>query len=58
VAWVAQVIAQEPKAVADIKAGKLTASGRLVGMAMKLSGGKADPAQIKAEVFRQLGVPG
>jgi aspartyl-tRNA(Asn)/glutamyl-tRNA(Gln) amidotransferase subunit B len=57
-AWVAQAITQEPKAVADVQAGKLAASGRLVGVTMKLSGGKCDPAQAKAEVFRQLGIQG
>jgi aspartyl-tRNA(Asn)/glutamyl-tRNA(Gln) amidotransferase subunit B len=57
-AWVAQVIAGEAKTVADIRAGKTAAVGRLVGATMKLSGGKADPAAVKAEVLRQLGIAG
>ena len=55
-AWVAQAIAQEAKAVADLQAGKLTAVGRLVGTTMKLSGGKGDPAAARAEIGKQLGV--
>jgi aspartyl-tRNA(Asn)/glutamyl-tRNA(Gln) amidotransferase subunit B len=54
-AWVAQVISAEPKAVADIKSGKPSAIGRLVGATMKLSGGKADPNAIKTEILKQLG---
>jgi aspartyl-tRNA(Asn)/glutamyl-tRNA(Gln) amidotransferase subunit B len=52
---VAEAIAKEPKAADDVRAGKLAAAGRLVGVAMKLSGGKADPAAVKAEVLKQLG---
>ncbi len=54
--WVAQTIAAEPKVVADVKGGKLAAIGRLVGVTMKRSGGKADPNQVKAELAKQLGV--
>lgn len=56
-AWVAQAITQEAKAAADVRAGKLTAIGRLVGTTMKLAGGKANPADVKAEVLTQLGQP-
>ena len=52
--WVAQVIAAEPKAVADIKGGNEKAIGRLVGATMKLSGGKAEPNAVKAEILKQL----
>ena len=38
--WVKQAIAAEPKVVADVQGGKLAALGRLVGVTMKLSGGK------------------
>jgi aspartyl-tRNA(Asn)/glutamyl-tRNA(Gln) amidotransferase subunit B len=55
-AWVAQCIAQEAKVVADVQAGKLAAVGRLVGVTMKLSGGKCDPNAVKAELFKQLGI--
>jgi aspartyl-tRNA(Asn)/glutamyl-tRNA(Gln) amidotransferase subunit B len=57
-AWVKQAIDQEPKVVADVKGGKLAAIGRLVGVTMKLSGGKTDPNAVKAELMKQLGVQG
>ncbi len=56
--WVAQAIAQEPKVVADIQGGKLAALGRLVGVTMKLSGGKTEPNLVKAELVKQLGIQG
>jgi aspartyl-tRNA(Asn)/glutamyl-tRNA(Gln) amidotransferase subunit B len=55
-AWVAACIKQEDKVVADVKGGKLAAIGRLVGVTMKLSGGKAEPNAVKAEILKQLGV--
>jgi aspartyl-tRNA(Asn)/glutamyl-tRNA(Gln) amidotransferase subunit B len=54
--FAAQAIAQEAKVVADIQAGKLAAVGRLVGVTMKLSGGKLNPNEVKAELAKQLGV--
>jgi len=54
-AWVKQALEQEPKAAADVKAGKDSAIGRLVGVTMKLSGGKTDPNAVKAEILKQLG---
>lgn len=56
--WVKQAIAQEPKVVADVQGGKLAALGRLVGVTMKISGGKTDPNAVKAELMKQLGVQG
>ena len=56
--WVAQCIQQEAKVVADVRGGKTAAIGRLVGVTMKLSGGKADPNAVKAELLKQLGVAG
>ena len=53
---VTQAIAQEAKVVADIQGGKLAAVGRLVGVTMKLSGGKFNPNDVKAELAKQLGV--
>jgi aspartyl-tRNA(Asn)/glutamyl-tRNA(Gln) amidotransferase subunit B len=53
--WVAQVIQTEAKAAADVKAGKTAAIGRLVGVTMKLSGGKAEPNAVKTEILKQLG---
>ena len=55
-AWVAQVITQEDKVVADIRGGKVAAIGRLVGVTMKLSGGTAEPNAVKVELMKQLGV--
>jgi aspartyl-tRNA(Asn)/glutamyl-tRNA(Gln) amidotransferase subunit B len=54
--WVKQCLEQEPKVVADIKGGKMAAIGRLVGVTMKLSGGKTDPNAVKAEIAKQLGI--
>ncbi len=55
--WVSQAIIQEAKVVADLKGGKMAALGRLVGVTMKLSGGKAEPNAVKAELTKQLGLP-
>lgn len=41
--FVAQVLAENPKAVADYKSGKTNVVGWLMGQVMKLSGGKASP---------------
>ena len=57
--FVAQTIPQGVKVVKvveDIKGGKLSAVGRLVGVTMKLSGGKLNPNDVKAELGKQLGV--
>ena len=42
-AWVAAALAANPQALADLKAGRSQALGALVGAAMKLSRGKANP---------------
>jgi len=55
--WVAQAITQEAKVAADFRGGKQAAIGRLVGVTMKLAGGRADPNAVKAELLRQLGAP-
>jgi aspartyl-tRNA(Asn)/glutamyl-tRNA(Gln) amidotransferase subunit B len=44
--WVAQALAANPKAAADLKAGKEAAIGSIVGGVMKLSKGKANPALV------------
>ena len=44
--WVAQAVAANPKAAADLKGGKEAAIGSLVGAVMKLSKGKANPALV------------
>ncbi|MBA2482130.1 MAG: Asp-tRNA(Asn)/Glu-tRNA(Gln) amidotransferase subunit GatB [Planctomycetes bacterium] len=55
-AWVKQALAQEPKVVADVQGGKTAAIGRLVGVTMKVAGGKAEPNAVKAEICKQLGI--
>ncbi|MBL0928041.1 MAG: Asp-tRNA(Asn)/Glu-tRNA(Gln) amidotransferase subunit GatB [Phycisphaerales bacterium] len=57
-AWVDQAIANQPRSADDVRAGKTAALGRLVGEVMKLSGGKADGAAVRAALMRQLGVGG
>jgi len=42
------VIAQNEKSVADFKGGKQQALGFLVGQAMKLSKGRANPERLNA----------
>ncbi len=44
--WVKQALAANPKAAADLKAGKQAAIGRVVGDVMKRSQGKANPALV------------
>ena len=51
---VADVIAENPKVVADFKAGKKASAGFLVGQVMKRSGGKADPKMVSAMVEAAL----
>ena len=53
-AIVEQVIAENPSAVADIKAGKQNALKYLVGAAMKASKGKADPEAVRKLIDDRL----
>ena len=46
-AYVQQAIAAHPEMVAGYRAGKLTLSKALMGAAMSLSGGKANPAKLQ-----------
>jgi aspartyl-tRNA(Asn)/glutamyl-tRNA(Gln) amidotransferase subunit B len=43
-AWLGEALAADPQAAADLKSGKERAVGVLMGAAMKLSQGRADPA--------------
>ena len=54
--WVAQAIANNPKPVEDVKSGKMSAVGRIIGETMKASGGKADPKAVRGEIMKQLGI--
>ena len=54
-AFVDQAIAANPKTVEDYRGGKKAAFGRLMGEAMKASGGKANPALVKEILLKKLG---
>ena len=54
--WCAQVLSENAPIVDQIKGGKLQAVGRLVGNVMKLSGGTADAAQVRAKLLDMIGV--
>nr|MCU0689410.1 hypothetical protein [Phycisphaerales bacterium] len=53
-AWVRGAIEAQPGAAADVRAGKDAAIGRLVGAAMKLSGGAGDAAELRAMLIKSL----
>lgn len=53
---VEQVIADNPKPVADVQAGEMKAIGFLVGQVMKASQGKANPGLAQQLIKKQLGV--
>ncbi|MDE2040485.1 MAG: Asp-tRNA(Asn)/Glu-tRNA(Gln) amidotransferase subunit GatB [Elusimicrobia bacterium] len=44
--WIEQALRAQPQAAADLKSGKERAIGSLVGVVMKLSKGKANPARV------------
>ena len=52
--WVEAAMAENAQAVADLKAGKEAAIGRLVGSVMKKSAGKANPALIQKLIRARL----
>ncbi len=51
---VAQVLADNPKAAADVQSGELKAIGFLVGQVMKASHGKANPGLAQQLIRKQL----
>lgn len=53
---VAQVLADNPKPVEDIRNGEMKAIGFLVGQVMKASQGKANPALAQQLIKQQLGI--
>jgi len=55
-AVVAEVIAANPKAADDVRAGEMKAIGFLTGQVMKASQGKANPALAGELIRKQLGV--
>jgi aspartyl-tRNA(Asn)/glutamyl-tRNA(Gln) amidotransferase subunit B len=57
-AIVKDVIAQNPDAIAQVRAGKNNAFGFLVGQAMKSSSGKGNPKIINELLRRELASSG
>ncbi|GGI99822.1 aspartyl/glutamyl-tRNA(Asn/Gln) amidotransferase subunit B [Alicyclobacillus cellulosilyticus] len=53
-----EVIANNPKSVADYQGGKEKALGALVGQIMKATKGKANPAVVNKLLLERLGKPG
>lgn len=53
---VQQVLAENEKAAADIRAGEMKAIGFLVGQVMKASGGRANPGVVQQIIKQELGV--
>jgi aspartyl-tRNA(Asn)/glutamyl-tRNA(Gln) amidotransferase subunit B len=49
-----QVLAANPRAVDDVKRGKMAAVGALVGSVMKATGGKANPALVNSLLREKL----
>jgi aspartyl-tRNA(Asn)/glutamyl-tRNA(Gln) amidotransferase subunit B len=54
-AFVDQALAANAKTVEDYRGGKKAAFGRLMGEAMKASGGKANPQLVKEILLKKLG---
>jgi len=52
---VAQVIAANPQAVADFRAGKAQSAKFLVGQVMRLTQGRANPAMATEMINKKLG---
>ena len=53
-AWCAEAIAAQPQALADYRAGKTAALGRLVGHVMKASQGQADAKAARARLIELI----
>ncbi len=54
-AWIAEVLSQNEKIVAEIRAGKQQAIGRLVGEVMKKAGGSADAKTVREALVAAIG---
>ena len=52
--WITDVLSENPKVVAEFKAGKESSAMFLVGQVMKKSQGKANPAKVQSMVRRKL----
>lgn len=53
-AWIQVVIQNNPSQVAELKTGKEKLLGYLVGQVLKLSGGKANPGQVKDLLLQKI----
>ena len=56
--WCQQAIAANAKAAEDFRGGNARALGALVGAVMKLSGGRANPKGVNAQLIKSLGAGG
>ncbi len=52
--WIAEVLSENPKVVAEFKGGKETSAMFLVGQVMKKSQGKANPAKVQSMIRQKL----
>lgn len=52
--WVQDAIDAEPQAADDVRQGKMSAIGRLIGTVMKLSQGKANPKVVQEKIKELL----
>ena len=52
-----EAVAANPDVVDKIRAGKVAASGVIVGAVMKATRGQADAARVRALLLSMLGVP-
>jgi aspartyl-tRNA(Asn)/glutamyl-tRNA(Gln) amidotransferase subunit B len=52
--WCRAALVGREAAVADVRAGKEKALGALIGPVMQASGGRADPAAVRAELLRLI----
>jgi aspartyl-tRNA(Asn)/glutamyl-tRNA(Gln) amidotransferase subunit B len=50
-----EIIAKNPKAVEDLKAGNQRAIGALVGQIMKATKGQANPQLVNAMIMKKIG---
>ena len=55
--FAAEAIASDPKSVAAYRAGKTAAVQAIIGKALKLSGGRADPNLLREAVMRRIDQP-
>lgn len=52
--WIQEAIEAQPQATADVREGKGSAIGRLIGEVMKRSGGSADAGMVRTKLLQTL----